>query len=296
MAATNIPWERRGIVLSYFAILLMAGLLILVNVLPQFMAAGYKDVIPWMSLSSKAQTWAYPILQILLILGVGLTATATRGSKTTAWGIALLLFTTLVNLWPTVVYLGDLPSSWLNGTGINIGYRPVVPFTQAWLFTGMLAQLATRLVSLRLSDSSNIQDADTVDKLGWKRASAGLRLLLILGGVWLAIWLALYYLPVFIPILSRFYMGFFRLWMMLPQIGGFGIMLLLAMFSRQITLVIKLMKNPLVDEASSDQIAANASSNRTEDSGGRIETWRPIVMILTGLALVSYASYFASQR
>jgi peroxiredoxin len=268
----------------------MAALLILVNVLPQFMAAGYKDVFPLMSLSGQLLKWVYPILQLLMILGVGWTMTAPRASKVMPWGVVCLLFTTLVYLWPSVVYLGNLPSSWLNGSGVNFGYPSIVPFIQAWLFTGMLAQLASWAISNGSNASSTFQKTNETEKQGWEKASSGLRFLLVAGGVWLAVWLALYYLPAFLPSLSRFYMRFFRLWMMLPQIGVFGIMVLLAMFSRPATRVLRLMKHQVIDEASSSsEDAANNSSNRTA-------SLQPVVIILTGLALASYASFLASQK
>jgi len=296
MASTNLQWTRKGIAACYYSILLMAVLLIVANVLPQFMAAGYKDIFPLMSLSGQLLKWGYPVLQIAMILGVGLTMTAPRASKVMPWGVAFLIFTTLVYLWPSVVYLGNLSASWLNGSGINFGYPSIVPFIQAWLFTGMLAQLASWVVSKHSNAASTLQNTSEADTRGWEKVSSGLRFLLVAGGLWLAIWLTLYYLPAFIPSLSRFYMRFFRLWMMLPQLGVFGIMVLLAMFSRPVTRLLRLLKHHANDEASSSEDASINSSNRSENPGSRTASLQPFVIILTGLALASYASYFASQK
>ena len=56
MASTSLQWTRRGVVTCYYAILLMAVLLILVNILPRFWNAGYKDVFPLIGFVHKRAT------------------------------------------------------------------------------------------------------------------------------------------------------------------------------------------------------------------------------------------------
>jgi hypothetical protein len=275
----------------------MAVLLILVNILPQFWNAGYKDVFPLIGLSGKILKWGYPVLQIAMILGVGLTMTAPRASKVMPWGAACLVFTTLVYLWPSVVYLGNLPSWWLNGSRFSLGYPSLVPFIQAWLFTGMLAQLASWGASKSSNVSSSHAKAKETDKQAWETAFSGLRLVFVAGGVWLAVWLALYYLPAFIPSLSRFYNSFFRLGITLPRMGVYGILVLLAVFSRPATRLMRLLKHHAIDEAAlSPEVATDLSSHRTGNSGGQDASLRPAVLILAGLALASYVSFLASQK
>ncbi|MFN5274446.1 MAG: peroxiredoxin family protein [Planctomycetota bacterium] len=289
MSGQQFVWTRRGVVLSYFAILLMAGFLFFINVLPQFVAAGYKDSIPWMGTSANVFKWVYPALQIALILGVGLTMAAPSASNFERIGIVFLLFTSLVYLWPSVVYIGNLPSSWLHGSGFGHVYPSIVPFIQAWLFAGMLTQLAKWCAVNCHGTQSKAGNSRTTDKQAWERAFTGLRFLVIVGAVWLVVWLVLYYLPIVIPRLSLLYIRFFRLWMMLPQLGMFGLMVMLAAFSRPVTRVIQLLKS-YVYEGSASQ------DPQVQQSGNTMESMRPVGFIFTGLALFSYASYLASQK
>jgi peroxiredoxin len=153
----------------------------------------------------------------------------------------------------------------------------------------MLTQLAKWCAVNCHGTQSKAGNSRITDKQAWERAFTGLRFLVIVGAVWLVVWLVLYYLPIVIPRLSLLYIRFFRLWMMLPQLGMFGLMVMLAAFSRPVTRVIQLLKS-YVYEGSASQ------DPQVQQSGNTMESMRPVGFIFTGLALFSYASYLASQK
>ncbi|MFN6301546.1 MAG: hypothetical protein ACK42H_05090 [Planctomycetota bacterium] len=85
-----------------------------------FMFSQPDIAMPLMKVSAFLITWAYPCLQIALVIGILLTMAAPKASGVAPWGIGCLLITMVTNLWPIVVYWWDLPMRWLGSMGIGI--------------------------------------------------------------------------------------------------------------------------------------------------------------------------------
>ena len=289
MSTNSFPLCRRGISIGYWSIILMASILFFAQLLPQFLAAGYKGVIPMLGPTRTLVEWAFPMLQISLAAGVALLMSAPRSAKVIPWGIALLMFTACAFLWPSIVYMIDLSSTWLaSGLG-GFGYPSIVPCIQAWLFSGMLFQLSTwgqtesTQVRVASPKGTPLQDA-------WNKPVSGLRFLLWAGGLFLAVWFVLYYLPILIPKLSLYYFQYFRLLMMLPQIGMFILLLLLGVFAGRVSPINRLLKSFSSRDDSDDASAEPATVvNHTGSSGA-------IAWGMFGLVVFSIGSYVASQR
>lgn len=64
----------------------MAAILFFAQLLPQFLAAGYKEVIPLLSTSQTLIKWGFPILQVSLAAGVALLMSAPQKAKVLPWG------------------------------------------------------------------------------------------------------------------------------------------------------------------------------------------------------------------
>ena len=289
MSTNSLPLCRRGISIGYWSIILMAAILLFAQLLPQFLAAGYKEVIPMLGPARTLVEWAFPMLQFSLAAGVALLMSAPRSAKVLPWGIACLMFTACAFLWPSIVYMLDLSSTWLaSGLG-GFGYPSIVPCIQAWLFSGMLFQLSTwgqtesTQVRVASSKGTELQHA-------WNKPVSGLRFLLWAGGLFLAVWFALYYLPILIPKLSVYYFQYFRLLMMLPQIGMFILLLLLGVFAGRVSPVNRLLKTLSCRDDSDDASAEPATVVNHMGSSGAI-AWG-----MFGLAVFSIGSYLASQR
>jgi len=289
MSTNSLPLCRLGVSIGYWSIILMATILLFAQLLPQFLAAGYQGVFPMLSPTRTLVEWAFPILQISLAAGVALLMSAPRSAKVLPWGIACLMFTVGAFLWPSIVYMLDLSNTWLaSGLG-GFGYPSIVPCIQAWLFSGMLFQLSTwgqtesTLVRVASPKGTEMQDA-------WNKPVSGLRFLLWAGGLFLAVWFALYYLPILIPKLSVYYFQYFRLLMMLPQIGMFILFLFLGVFAGRVSPINRLLKTLSSSDDSDDASAEPAKVVSHMRSSGAI-AWG-----MFGLAVFSIGSYLASQR
>lgn len=289
MSKSSLPLPRLGVLIGFWSIILLAMILFFVYLLPQFLSAGYKDVGPLLRPSQNLVTWAFPILQISLAAGVAMVMAAPRSTKVLPWGIALLSFTACAFLWPSVIYLLNLSNSWLAGGLGGFGHPTIIPSIQAWLFSGMLLQLATWCQS----KSSNIHSASTKDSESiddWRKPVSGLRFVLWAGGLLLASWLVLYYLPIVIPKLSQYYIRFFRILLFLPQIGMFLLMLLLGVFAGRVSPISKLLKN-FVIQPDSDHVPTESGTVKSRTGSSSIIAWT-----LFGLVALSIGSYIASQR
>lgn len=289
MSTNSLPLCRRGVSIGYWSIILMATILLFAQLLPQFLAAGYQGVFPMLNPTRTLVEWAFPLLQISLAVGVALLMSAPRSAKVLPWGIACLMFTVGAFLWPSIVYMLDLSNTWLaSGLG-GFGYPSIVPCIQAWLFSGMLFQLSTwgqtesTLVRVASPKGTEMQDA-------WNKPVSGLRFLLWAGGLFLAVWFALYYLPILIPKLSVYYFQYFKLLMMLPQIGMFILFLLLGVFAGRVSPINRLLKTLSSSDDSDDASAEPAAVVNHMRSSGAI-AWG-----MFALAVFSIGSYLASQR
>lgn len=289
MSTNSFPLCRRGISIGYWSIISMAAILFFAQLLPQFLAAGYKDVIPFLSPSRTLLTWGFPMLQVLLAAGVALLMSAPRSAKVLPWGIVFLAFTACVFLWPSVVYMLNLSNSWLaSGLG-GFGSPSIVPCIQAWLFSVMLLKLSI----WGQTESTQVHAASPQGgalRNEWSKPVSGLRLVLWAGGLLLTVWFVLYYLPILIPKLSQYYFRFFKLLMMLPQIGMFILMLLLGAFAGRAYPIIRLLKSVSCTDDSDDALTESATVVNHKES------YTAIAWGMFGLVVVSIGSYLASQR
>lgn len=117
MQSNSLHLTKRGIFITHWAIELMAGLLIFLMISGMFMLSQPNIAMPMLKLSGFLTNWAYPCLQIALVVGIMLTMAAPKASGVAPWGIACLLITMATNIWPVVVYWRDLPLSWLGSMG-----------------------------------------------------------------------------------------------------------------------------------------------------------------------------------
>ena len=70
MSTNSLPLCRRGISIGYWSIILMAAILFFAQLVPQFLAAGYKEAISLLNPVRTLVTWGFPMLQISLAAGV----------------------------------------------------------------------------------------------------------------------------------------------------------------------------------------------------------------------------------
>lgn len=289
MSKSSLPLSRRGVLIGFWSIILLAMILFFVYLLPQFLAAGYKEVVQLLRPSQNLVTWAFPILQISLAAGVAMVMAAPRSAKVLPWGIALLSFTACAFLWPSVIYLFNLSNTWLAGGLGGFGHPAIIPCIQAWLFSGMLLQLATWCQSKSANlISASKKDSESIDE--WRKPISGLRFVLWAGGLLLATWSVLYYLPIVIPKLSQYYFRFFKILLLLPQIGMFLLMLLLGVFAGRVSPISKLLKN-FVIQPDSDHVPTESGTEKS-----RTESSSSLAWSLFGLVVLSIGSYIASQR
>ena len=285
----GFPWTYRGILLGYHAVIWMTALLVFAFVLPQMIAAGYQDAIPLLTASRSLVSWGIPILQIAFVLGVAWTMSAPSSSKVFSSGVACLGFTILVYVWPSIVYLANLPRNWLYLNG-GFGFPAIVPFIQAWLFSGLLWRLSqwgylTNSINPRTSGTES--DKITQD---WGKAVLGFKWITCIGALYIAIWLFLYYLPAYIPILTIRSAGLFRLWLLLPQAGLFLILIMLAGFSRPVSRLLGLLSSHEVYDDFSQ------FSTAPHTTGLLKESFRQITWLLAALAFAAIVSYPVGQR
>lgn len=289
MSTNSLPLCRRGISIGYWSIILMAAILFFAQLVPQFLAAGYKEAISLLNPVRTLVTWGFPMLQISLAAGVALLMSAPRSAKVLPWGIAFLMFTACAFLWPSIVYMMDLSNTWLAGGLGGLGYPSIVPCIQAWLFSGMLYQLSawgqTESTRVRAVSSKGTELRDA-----WNKPISGLRFLLWAGGLLLAVWFALYYLPLLIPKLSAYYFQYFRLLLTMPQIGLFILMLLLGVFAGRVLPINRLLKSLSCSDDSDDASAVPGTVANHKQSSGAF-AWG-----MFGLVVLSIGSYLASQR
>jgi peroxiredoxin len=267
---------KRGIFITHWAIELIAGLLIFLMVTSIFMLSQPGIVMPLLKISGFLTTWVYPCLQIALIIGILLTMAAPKASGVAPWGIACLLITIVTNLWPIVVYWWDLPISWLGTMGIWIA-----PFAQAILFTIMLLHLARWILKIEQGDDlGNPKDRQEVEK--WTKSIAGLQMLLAVSLTFFALIFGFLFIP---PIQILFFRLFGMSAMIIPLLGVFAVLGLVAGFSRQVYRVNRLL------------------SSKTDGTLGGDTSWsqippdslRPSIVLPAVLALVSYGAYQAAS-
>ncbi|MFN9345475.1 MAG: TlpA family protein disulfide reductase [Planctomycetota bacterium] len=289
MSTNSFPLCRRGISIGYWSIILMAAILFFAQLLPQFLAAGYKEVIPLLSTSQTLIKWGFPILQVSLAAGVALLMSAPQKAKVLPWGIACLTFTACVFLWPSVVYMLNLSNSWLaSGLG-GFGSPSIVPCIQAWLFSGMLLKLSAWGQAESTQHPASLPQAAKL-KNEWSKPVSGLHFVLWAGGLLLAVWFVLYYLPILIPPLSLYYVRYFRLLMWLPQVGTFILMLLLGAFAGRAYPINRLLKS-LSCADDSDLASTESTTIASQKESNAAIAWG-----MFGLVLLSIGSYLASQR
>jgi hypothetical protein len=280
---------RRGFSIGYWSIIMIAAILFFAQLLPQFIAAGYKEAVQLMGTTSTLVMWAFPLLQFLLAAGVALIMSAPRSAKVHPWGVAYLIFTAFAFLWPSVVYVLNLSNTWLASGMGGFGYPTIVPCIQTWLFSGMVFQLCTwrQAESAQFREMSS-QGGNLQDE--WEKPVSGLRFVLWTGGLFLTGWLVLYYLPILIPKLSIYYVRFFRVLMILPQFGTFFLMLLLGVFAGRAYPINRLLKGLLSEQDSEESSTMSAMVANREGS------YAPIAWGLFGLVVFSIGSYLGSQR
>jgi hypothetical protein len=175
----------------------------------------------------------------------------------------------------------------LNG---GFGFPAIVPFIQAWLFSGLLLRFSQWVY---LTDSINPRTSGTEsDKItqDWGKAVLGFKWITRIGALYIAIWLFLYYLPAFIPFLTISSAGLFRLWLLLPQAGLFLILIMLAGFSRPVSRLLGLLSS---HEAYDDFSQFSTAPHTT---GLLKESFRQITWLLAALAFAAIVSYPAGQR
>jgi hypothetical protein len=271
MQSQSLHLTKRGIFIAHWAIELTAGLLIFL-IFPMFVVSQPNIAIPMLRISGFLRTWAFPCLQIALIIGILLTMAAPKASGVAPWGIACLSITLASNLWPIVVYWWDLPMNWLGSTGTGIA-----PFVQAILFIVMLLQLARWILRIEQSDAqSNAKDRQDVQS--WSKSVAGLKSLLAMSLIFLALLGGFLFIPSLQLMVFR---AFGMSAMLLPLIGLFAVLLLLAGFSRQVYRVNRLL-------------SANTTDTEGADPGwSQIppDSLRPSIVLPAVLALASYGAY-----
>lgn len=59
---------RHGISIAYCSLVVIVALLVLERVLPQFVSAGYQQVIPILNGLRTSSVWFYPALEFTLVL------------------------------------------------------------------------------------------------------------------------------------------------------------------------------------------------------------------------------------
>jgi len=197
MQRQSLHLTKQGIFIAHWAIELTAGILILLIVSGMFMISQPNIAMPMLWISGFLSTWIYPCLQMALVIGIMLTMAAPKASGVAPWGIACLSLTTVANLWPTIVYWRDLPISWLGSSGVGI-----IPFLQAILFTAMLLMLARWILKIERSDSQS-PSKDRLDVKNWSTAVSGLKTLLVVSLVFLAILCAYAFVPSFQILIFR---------------------------------------------------------------------------------------------
>ena len=276
MQRQSLHLTKQGIFIAHWAIELTAGILILLIVSGMFMISQPNIAMPMLWISGFLSTWIYPCLQIALVIGIMLTMAAPKASGVAPWGIACLSLTTVANLWPTIVYWRDLPISWLGSSGVGI-----IPFLQAILFTAMLLMLARWILKIERSDSQN-PSKDRLDVKNWSTAVSGLKTLLVVSLVFLAILCAYLFVPSFQILIFRT-LGMSS--MILPLIGLFGVLILVAQFSRQVYQVNRLLRTNARDTLGSDESWREIP----------LDSLRPSIVLPAVLALASYGAYQAAS-
>ena len=276
MQSQSLHLTKRGIFIAHWAIELSAGLLIFLIVSGMFVVSQPNIAMPMLRISGFLTTWAFPCLQIALIIGILLTMAAPKASGVAPWGIACLLITLASNLWPIAVYWWDLPMSWLGSTGTGIA-----PFVQAILFIAMLLQLARWILRIEESDAqSNAKDLKDVQS--WSKSVAGLKSLLAISLIFFALLGGFLFIPSLQLMVFR---AFGMSAMILPLIGLFAVLLLLAGFSRQVYRVNRLL-------------SANTKGTEGADTDwSQIppDSLRPSIVLPAVLALASYGAYQAAS-
>lgn len=272
MQSDSLHLTKRGIFITHWAIELMAGLLIFLMISGMFMFSQPNIAMPMLNISSFLTTWAYPCLQIALVIGIMLTMAAPKASGVAPWGIACLLITMATNIWPIVVYWRDLPLNWLGSMGSGIA-----PFAQAILFTIMLLNLAKWILLTEQSDDlGNPKDRQDIDQ--WNKSVGGLQTLLALSLVFFSLLCGFMFLPNLQTLLFRM---FGMSTMILPLLGVFAVLALGAGFSRQVYRFNRLL-------------SSKTDSTTNQDSSWRQvpqDSLRPSIVLPAVLALASYAAY-----
>jgi hypothetical protein len=85
MQSDSLHLTKRGIFITHWAIELMAGLLIFLMISGMFMFSQPNIAMPMLNISSFLTTWAYPCLQIALVIGIMLTMAAPKASGVAPW-------------------------------------------------------------------------------------------------------------------------------------------------------------------------------------------------------------------
>ncbi|MFM8571860.1 MAG: hypothetical protein ACKOAU_09710, partial [Pirellula sp.] len=276
MQRQSLRLTKQGIFIAHWAIELMAGILLFLIVSGMLIGSQPNLALPMLRVSGFLNTWIYPCLQIALIIGVMLTMAAPKSSGVAPWGIACLSLTIVANLWPTIVYWFDLPLRWLGSSGVGI-----VPIVQAIFFTAMLLQLARWVLKTERSDSQN-HEKDRLDVQNWSSTVSGLNTLLISSLIFLAILCGLAFVPSFQLLIFRL-LGMSAF--ILPLLGLFGALILLAQFSRQVYRVNRLLRTSGNETAGADAIWDQIPA----------DSLRPSIVLPAILALASFGAYQAAS-
>lgn len=161
---------------------------------------------------------------------------------------------------------------------------------QAWIFVCLLNDLSSETLEKLLNDPNNSEKGSLDEKQSLSSAISALTFLKWIGGGCLAVWIVLYLLPNFATFFPLQSPVAFRLWILLPQLGVFLMMILLAVFSRPVTKLIGLLKGFGADPSPGSPLL------KSQDAEVQGDAMRPIVWALLGLVLVSLVSQAVAQR